>query len=58
MLSCTNDLGELLVPQTAHILFSEFLKFMFLNAMNVQAMQEGGLTAYRELEIEGESIMA
>ena len=58
MMENTNDLGEVLTPQSAHVLFTEFIKFMFLNGMYVQTMQSKGINPFRELEIEGESIMA
>ena len=34
----TNDLGDVISPQTSHVLFSEFLKFMFLNYINIKAI--------------------
>ena len=34
--SLTNDAGDYVNPQTSHILFSEFKKFMFLNLMYIQ----------------------
>ena len=35
MKSIANDAGDLLNPHSAHILFSEFKKFIFLNAMYI-----------------------
>ena len=40
MTSLANDLGDLINPQTTHILFSEFKKLMFLNAMNLKTLEE------------------
>ena len=36
MCSIANDTGDLINPQSSHILFSEFKKFMFLNAMYIK----------------------
>ena len=46
----TNDLGEGLLPQTAHIIITEFKKFMYLVALEV-------LTRKRERRIEKERIL-
>lgn len=35
----TNDLGEPIIPQVAHIIVSEFKKFMFLNAIQIQKLK-------------------
>lgn len=35
----TNDLGEFLSPQATFVLFSEFVKFMFLNYVNIRSLK-------------------
>lgn len=32
---CTNDLGEQILPHTAHIIEMEFRKFMYLNFLSI-----------------------
>lgn len=36
----TNDAGEFVTPQTAHIAFAEFKKFMFLNKMYLDSVHK------------------
>ena len=40
MANFTNDIGEVANPYTAHILISEFRKFIFLNQMNIKTLSD------------------
>lgn len=35
----TNDISEFLTPQASHVLFTEFVKFMFLNYCNLYRLK-------------------
>ena len=46
----TNDLGEFLLPQTAHIIITEFKKFMYLQAWEIQSRRRKGTLGINYIE--------